>query len=45
MDSLHDFTVNVLGVHILALTRMSVRDLPLLYDKIGGFLKMVFSKG
>ena len=24
---------------------MSVRDLPLLYDKIGGFWKIVFSKG
>ena len=42
-DSLRDFTVNVRGLHILALTSMSVRDLPLLYDKMGGFLKMVFT--
>ena len=44
MDSLRDFTVNVRGLHILALTSMSIRDLPLMYDKMGGFLKMVSSK-
>lgn len=44
MDSLRDSTVNVRGLLFLSLTSMFVRGLTLLYDKMGGFLKMVFSK-
>ena len=39
MDFLRDLTVNE-RLHSLALTSMSVRDLPLLYERIGGFLKI-----